>query len=78
MGFCPSHDWDRYINEQDEAAAAEVAFYEKHAALIAQMAGAMFVHYIDPKARPDDADIKMLVDDAAKIVQAIVGRGLEQ
>jgi len=77
MTRCPSQDWDRYINEQDAAAEAEVVFYDKHAALVVQMAAAMYSSYVSPQGRLDAADIKCLIDDAAKIVQNIVYRGSE-
>lgn len=30
MSYCPSRDWDRYVDEQDRAAEEEVAFCKAH------------------------------------------------
>ena len=53
MGFCPSHDWDRHVAELDEAAEAEVRFYQTNADRIVLVASAILSN---PNASPFEQD----------------------
>lgn len=72
MKHCPSHDWDRHVEEQEQAHLAEARFYEDYQTEILQVTTAL-INNGWPVT--DDADIKGVVDQAAKVVQAVVYRG---
>lgn len=68
---CPSHDWDRHVAEQDDAAEAERAFYLVHRDRIVTVAAAIVASpFFDTTKTPAN-----LADAAASIVREIVARG---
>ena len=70
MNYCPSMDWDRHINEQDEAAEAEMRFYKTYRAELVQLcAAAMSAGYENPQD---------IVADAAIVMQEIIARSGEE
>lgn len=76
MAHCPSHDWDRHVDELDAAAAEQCAFYANNADRILATAAAMLVN---PNISPGvmaPADCASLIDRAAEIVRIVVGRGV--
>ena len=75
--FCPSHDWDRYVNEQDEAAEAQRAFYKQYQDQILLVACALLASG-NYKLPEDQTDRNGLAEEAAHIVQTIVYRGQEE
>lgn len=77
MTHCPSHDWDRHVDELDRAAAEECAFYRDNADRILAVVAAMM---INPNVRPASVgadEAAGMVTAAAIIVGAVVGRGAE-
>lgn len=69
MTHCPSQDWDRYIDAQDAAADAEIAFYAEHGATIERIAIALIRagRLLDGTATAE----RELVRSAASIAQLI-------
>ena len=69
MAHCPSQDWDRYVDAQDAAADAEIAFYAEHAAAIERIAIALIGagQLLDGTATAE----RELVNRAALIAQLI-------
>ena len=73
MSYCPSQDWDRFINEQDDKAAAEIAFYNTYRAEIVQLcAGFLANGKVFGEA---DMTVNSVVDIASRVMQEILSRG---
>lgn len=75
MRHCPSHDWDRHCQEQDDATAAEIAWWKRHGRKVLQVVCSMLggMHPGEVKCLPPD-QVRELVDQAASIVREITGR----
>lgn len=67
MSHCPSHDWDRYASEMDDAAEAEMQFLKNSEDRIYQMVAAQLAGGRPPM----DGG---LIDDAIEIVRDIHSR----
>ena len=73
MRWDPSHDWDRYADEQERAAMEEVNFYAQHKDAIILMTAAL---YAAGHGEPDKNGIcGSPIDEAVTIVRIIVDRG---
>jgi len=74
MAHCPSQDWDRYINEQDAAAEAEIRFLQRNkdnlvalcCAIVRNPSVVLFAQPGQPTVPPSE-----VVDYATKMMQAI-------
>ena len=68
MSHCPSHDWDRYVDEMDKAEAAGVAWWKEHHPLVAQLTCAILSN---PQVDPFKTGEEDVVEQARKIAQII-------
>lgn len=72
MVHCPSHDWDRYCDEQDQAAAESVAWWKEHQdRVLAVICASLASDRPGRLEEMDDLDITNLVKAAAKVVEAV-------
>ena len=79
MNRCPSHDWDRYSDEQDRAAAAEVEFYRANRNQIIDVASRLMASSLWtslPKEKMQST-VDTVVSMAANIIAAVHSRGQE-
>jgi hypothetical protein len=75
LGWDPSHDADRYFNQQEESAVEEAAFYKEHRALIVQVVSAMLSNPAMDPMRMEHKEHESVVEYATEIVRQIVYRG---
>ena len=73
MTYCPSQDWDRYVDDQERAAAEGVAWWANphHQLLVATLLAGR----ISLDATPDV--VRKAVDQAGLYAAAITSRGLD-
>jgi hypothetical protein len=79
VNHCPSHEWDAHVNAEDDAFAAEVAFFATHRDAILRVVCAILQNSsvypirVDVEARTRAA--RETVDVAAAVVLEVVHRG---
>lgn len=72
MHWDPSIDADQHFEAQEEAAAAEIAWWDKNCRLVTIIAASLLQ---SPGLRPFEIPAKQLVDRAGEIVLEITKRG---
>lgn len=76
MAHCPSHDWDRYSDEQELAAAEEVLFWRENKSGIVAVAGHLIASPAFQKATGEIGGVvRRAADLAGMLVKEIVSRG---